>query len=120
MLRRFCYFFLISPPTFTFAGYLANWKIFAPRKLMPLSIDDCSAPIAVITKITEKTPMVMPIMVRPARSLFAPSEASAIFMISLNNILVHHRGHGEHRVTEKLLRAGRELSGECLARVCAR
>ena len=42
--------------------------------------------MAVITEITEKTPIVMPIIVRAARSLFAPSEASAILMISLNNM----------------------------------
>ncbi len=43
--------------------------------------------MAVMTEITEKTPMVIPIIVRAARSLFAPNEASAIFTISLNNIL---------------------------------
>lgn len=61
--------------------------MFDPRKLMPLSMEDCSAPIAVMTEITEKTPMVMPIIVRAARSLFAPNEASAIFTVSLNNIV---------------------------------
>jgi hypothetical protein len=30
--------------------------------------------------------MVMPIIVKAARSLFAPNDASAILMISLNNI----------------------------------
>ncbi len=55
-------------------GYLANWKMFEPRKLIPLSIELCNAPIAVITEMTENTPMVMPIMVRPERSLFAPSD----------------------------------------------
>src|SRR5262245_26453232 len=60
--------------------------MFDPRKLMPLSMEDCSAPIAVITEMTEKTPIVMPIMVNAARSLFAPSDASAILTISLNNI----------------------------------
>ena len=53
---------------------------------MPLSMEDCNAPIAVITEITEKTPIVMPIIVSAARSLFAPRDASAILMISLNNI----------------------------------
>src|SRR4029077_17533347 len=61
--------------------------MFDPRKLIPLSIEDCSAPMAVITEITEKTPIVMPIIVSAARSLFAPRDASAILMISLNNIL---------------------------------
>ena len=54
---------------------------------MPLSMEDCSAPMAVMTEITEKTPMVMPIIVRAARSLFAPSDASAILIISLKSIL---------------------------------
>src|SRR5262249_23813302 len=74
--------------------------MFEPRKLIPLSMEDCSAPIAVMTEITEKTPMVMPIIVRAARSLFAPSEASAIFTISLKSILVYRR---ERRSVVKLL-----------------
>src|SRR5262249_33493369 len=57
-----------------------------PRKLMPFSIEYCSAPIAVITEITEKTPMVMPSIVSAERNLFAPSDDHAILMISLNNI----------------------------------
>ena len=40
-----------------------------------------------MTEITEKTPMVIPIMVRAARSLFAPSDAKAILIISVNNIV---------------------------------
>jgi hypothetical protein len=32
----------------------------------------------------ENTPMVMPIIVRAARNLFAPNELSAIAMMSLN------------------------------------
>ena len=42
--------------------------------------------MAVITEITEKTPIVMPIIVSAARSLFAPNDARAILMTSLNNI----------------------------------
>src|SRR2546421_10851182 len=57
-----------------------------PRKLMPLSIELCSAPMAVITEIIENTPMVMPVMVSAARNLFAPNEATAIRMISRNRI----------------------------------
>src|SRR6266478_261695 len=72
-------------------GYFANWKIFDPRKLIPLSMEDCSAPMAVITEITEKTPIVMPSIVSAARSLFAPNDASAILTISLKSILVHRR-----------------------------
>jgi hypothetical protein len=60
--------------------------MFDPRKLIPLSIEDCSAPIAVITEITEKTPIVIPIIVSAARSLLAPNDARAILIISLNNI----------------------------------
>ena len=68
--------------------------MFEPRKLIPLSIEDCSAPIAVITEITEKTPIVIPIIVSAARSLFAPNDASAILTISLNNILENYLPHG--------------------------
>src|SRR6266550_9013633 len=96
--------------------------MFDPRKLIPLSMEDCSAPIAVMTEITEKTPMVMPIIVRAARSLFAPSDASAILIISLNSILSHHRdhgGHGEQRFTKKLLQAARELCDEYRASASA-
>jgi hypothetical protein len=42
--------------------------------------------MAVITEMTEKTPIVMPIIVSAARSLFAPNDASAILMISLKSI----------------------------------
>ena len=48
--------------------------MFDPRKLIPLSIEFWSAPIAVITEMMENTPMVMPVIVRAARNLFAPSE----------------------------------------------
>src|SRR6476660_4195422 len=65
--------------------------MFDPRKLIPLSIEDWSAPMAVITEITEKTPIVMPIIVSAARSLLAPNDASAILIISLKSILVHRR-----------------------------
>ena len=60
MFRRFSYFSAFRPPWPPFTGYLANWKMFEPRKLIPLSIELWSAPMAVITEITEKTPMVMP------------------------------------------------------------
>src|SRR5215471_8124196 len=76
--------------------------MFDPRKLMPLSIEDWSAPIAVITEITEKTPIVMPIMVSPARSLLAPNDASAILEISLNNIdnlFTAEDAEQNHRIT---------------------
>src|SRR5262249_37834014 len=41
---------------------------------------------AVMTEITENTPMVMPSIVSAERSLFAPSDDHAILMISPNNI----------------------------------
>jgi hypothetical protein len=53
---------------------------------MPFSIEYCNAPIAVMTEITEKTPMVMPSIVSAERSLFAPRDDHAIFMISLKSI----------------------------------
>ena len=54
---------------------------------MPFSIEYCKAPIAVMTEITENTPMVIPSIVSRERSLFVPRDDHAIFMISLNNIL---------------------------------
>ena len=49
-------------------------------------IDDWSAPIAVMTEMTENTPIVIPIIVRPERNLFAPNDCIAIAMISRNRI----------------------------------
>jgi hypothetical protein len=51
-------------------------------------MEDCSAPMAVITEITEKTPIVMPIIVSAARSLFAPNERQRHF----NYFAEQHRG----------------------------
>src|SRR6478672_9010383 len=95
MLRRFSYLFAFRPPWPPLTGYFANWKIFEPRKLMPPSIELCSAPIAVITEITEKTPMVIPTIVSPERSLFAPNDCVAIARISRNSmaLLVSKRRH---------------------------
>ena len=45
--------------------------------------------IAVITEITEKTPMVIPNMVKPERNLFTRNEPSAIVMVSLNRISIY-------------------------------
>ena len=53
---------------------------------MPFSIEYCNAPIAVITEITEKTPMVMPSIVNTERSLLAPSDDHAILIISPKSI----------------------------------
>src|SRR5437773_4782008 len=62
--------------------------MFEPRKLIPFSIAYCKAPIAVMTEITEKTPIVIPSIVKLERSLFTPSEPSAILIISLNNMSI--------------------------------
>ena len=63
--------------------------MFDPRKLSPFSIEYWSAPIAVMTEMTEKTPMVIPNMVKPERNLFTPNEPSAIVMVSLNRISIY-------------------------------
>jgi hypothetical protein len=60
--------------------------MFEPRKLSPFSIEYWSAPIAVMTEMTEKTPMVIPNIVRPERSLFTPNELSAIVIVSLKRM----------------------------------
>ncbi|OQB90848.1 MAG: hypothetical protein BWX86_02146 [Verrucomicrobia bacterium ADurb.Bin122] len=56
--------------------------MFVPRKLSPVSIELRNAVTAVITPITENTPTVMPIIVRNERSLFTPSDTSAMRRIS--------------------------------------
>ena len=43
--------------------------------------------MAVMTEITEKTPMVMPSIVNAERSLFVPREAAAILIISAKRML---------------------------------
>jgi hypothetical protein len=53
---------------------------------MPPSIEDWSAPIAVITEMTEKTPIVMPTIVSPERNLFAPNDCMAMEIISRKRI----------------------------------
>ena len=60
--------------------------MFDPRKLIPLSIELWSAPMAVMTEMTEKTPIVIPVMVNADRSLFAPSDVRAMTTISRNLI----------------------------------
>ncbi len=77
-----------------FTGYFANWKMFEPRKLIPFSIELCNAPIAVMTEITEKTPIVIPVIVKAERNLFAPSEVNAILIISLNHMCSEDWGTG--------------------------
>jgi hypothetical protein len=63
--------------------------MFEPRKLIPFSIEYCNAPIAVMTEMTEKTPIVIPNIVRPERNLFTPSDPSAMVMISANLISIY-------------------------------
>ena len=65
---------------------------------MPFSIEYCSAPTAVMTEMTEKTPIVIPSMVRLERSLFAPNELQAILMVSLKlhrDLFVAERCHAD-------------------------
>ncbi len=69
-----------GPPPFD--RVLGELNMFEPRKLRPVSIDVRSTVTAVITPMTEKTPIVMPNMVRPDRSLLAPKEPSAMRKIS--------------------------------------
>ena len=59
-----------------------------PRKLRPDSMEPWMALSAVITPITEKTPMATPSIVRAERSLFVRNEPRAMRKISVKNILV--------------------------------
>jgi hypothetical protein len=63
-------------------GHFANWNMFEPRKLRPDSIEPRSAETAVMTPMTEKTPIVMPDIVRNERSLFTPRELNAILRMA--------------------------------------
>jgi hypothetical protein len=56
--------------------YFENWKMFEPKKLSPVSIDDCNPEIAVMTLIE------IPDVVSADRSLLAPSDRRAILIIS--------------------------------------
>src|ERR1700722_8616554 len=82
MFRRDSYLCRSFPSTEIPTGYLPNWKMFEPRKLRPVSMPPRSADTAVMTPMTEKTPIVIPDMVRNDRSLFTPSEEKAIFSTS--------------------------------------
>src|SRR4029453_1320373 len=96
--------------------------MFEPRKLIPFSIEYCSAPIAVITEMTEKTPIVIPVIVRLDRSLFTPSELSAILMVSLNNISIKEREtHNAERPTPngRNPNSGRPLHSRLVVGPCA-
>src|SRR5947209_2442440 len=65
------------------AGYFANWKRLLPRKLRPDSIEVAITLRAVITPMTEKTPMATPSMVRPERSLLVRRAVRAMLTVSL-------------------------------------
>ena len=94
MSRRFAY--LSSLPELI-TGYLANWKRLLPRKLRPFSIETWMTLSAVITPITEKTPMATPIMVRMERSLFVRRALSAMRMISVEPMMEVRRQRAEGR-----------------------
>ena len=47
-----------------------------------------------MTEITEKTPIVIPIIVKAERNLFAPNEVNAILITSLNNMCSEDWGTG--------------------------
>src|SRR3954447_211167 len=74
--------------------------MFEPRELIPLAIELCNAPMAVMTEITENTPIVMPVMVRAERSLFAPSDANAMAMVSLKGIWPNQKS--EYRSSKQI------------------
>ena len=59
-------------------------KVFVANTFNPDSTDDSSVRIAVITPMTEKTPMLMPKRVSDDRSLFFRMESIAIQKLSLN------------------------------------
>ncbi len=64
-------------------GYLANWKMLLPRKLRPVSIEPWIALRAVMTPMTENTPMATPSIVSAERSLFTRNALTAMERISL-------------------------------------
>src|SRR6202522_3442581 len=82
MLRRISYLCRSFPSTVSPVGNFANWKMFEPRKLRPVSIQPRSADTAGMTPITGKTPIVMPDIVRKDRSLVTTSEPNATLMTS--------------------------------------
>src|SRR5271168_2486845 len=82
MFRRISYLCRSFPSTVSPVGSFANWKMFEPRKLRPVSIEPRSADTAVMTPITEKTPIVIPDIVRKDRSLLIPRALNAILMTS--------------------------------------
>src|SRR3954447_18068937 len=57
-----------------------------PRKLSPDSIEPWIALSAVVTPITEKTPMATPSIVSAERSLFVRNEPRAMRKISVKNM----------------------------------
>src|SRR5207253_10789444 len=83
LLRRFGE---VVVSAFWMTGYVADWKRLLPRKLMPLSMLLLITESAVMTPITEKTPMETPVIVRIDRSLFVRRAPSAMRITSLKFI----------------------------------
>src|SRR5262245_20069404 len=80
MLRRLANF--SSGSLLLMAGYFANWNRLLPRKLRPDSMEEAMTLSAVMTPMTEKTPMATPSMVSPERSLLVFSAVSASLTVS--------------------------------------
>lgn len=72
--------------------------ILEPKKLRPDSTDCRSAETAVITPMTEKTPIVIPSIVSAERSLFTPKEPRAMRRISVNFMRVLFVSQCHHRI----------------------
>ena len=69
--------------------------MFDPRKLSPVSIEVWRAEIAVMTLMIEKTPMVIPEVVKVERSLLAPNAFQAI-LTSSQVFMVYSYREGFH------------------------
>ena len=63
-------------------------KLFAANTFNPDSTDDSNVLIAVITPITEKTPMLIPSSVNDDRSLFFRMESIAIQKLSFSMFFI--------------------------------
>ena len=63
-------------------------KVFVANTFNPDSTDDSNVLIAVITPMTEKTPILIPRSVKDDRSLFFRMESIAIQKLSLNMLFI--------------------------------
>ena len=63
-------------------------KVFVANTFNPDSTDDSNVLIAVMTPITEKTPMLIPSSVNDDRSLFFRMESIAIQKLSFNILFI--------------------------------